>query len=110
MAQLQVMYCNNPIDMTGFTALYSGNLSTKDLAFSEFTAFGQFTYPLTPLFNLSLSAMWFPDLKGYFAGPSIDYSLAENVDFSVFWQHFDGKTGIERTKINLGFLRVKFSF
>ena len=35
--------------------------------------------------------MWFPDLKGYFAGPSIDYSLAENVDFSIFWQHFESR-------------------
>ena len=110
MAQLQVMYCNKPLDLTGFNSLYSGNITTKDLAFSEFSAFGQFSYPVTPLLNISISAMWFPDLKGYFAGPTIDYSVAENIDFSVFWQHFSGKMNEERTKINLGFLRIKFSF
>ncbi len=110
MAQIQVMYCNKPVKMSNFSYLYSGNMSTKDLAFSRFSSFGQFSYPVTPLFNLSISAMWFPDLKGYFAGPSIDYSLAENVDLSVFWQHFESRISIETTRINLGFLRVKVSF
>jgi hypothetical protein len=54
--------------------------------------------------------MWFPDLKGYFAGPSLDCSLAENIDFSLFWQHFDSRMGVNRTRINMGFLRVKYSF
>jgi hypothetical protein len=109
-AQIQVMYCNNPMNFSGFNSLYSGSISTKDLAFSRFSAFGQYTYPVTPLFNISVSAMWFPDLKGYFAGPSLDYSLAENVDFSLFWQHFDSKMAGNRTRINIGFLRLKYSF
>lgn len=106
----QIMYCNNPVRLTSFNVLYSGDLSTKQLAFSEFTAFGQFTYPLTSLFNLTVSAMWFPVLKGYFAGPSLDYSLAENVNFSLFWQHFDSKISTIMTRMNLGFLRIKVSF
>jgi hypothetical protein len=110
MAQIQAMYCNNPADLTGFSSLYSGNMSAKDLAFSRFSAFGQFSYPLTSLLNATVSAMWFPDLKGYFAGSSIDYSLAENVDFSLFWQHFYSKIYNDRTRINMGFLRLKYSF
>jgi hypothetical protein len=109
-AQMQVMYCNNPADLTDFTSLYSGNMSTRDLAYSKLSAFGQFSYPVTPLLNVSLSAMWFPDLKGYFAGPSLDYSLAENIDCSLFWQHFDSKINDNRIRINIGFLRVKYSF
>ncbi len=90
--------------------MYSGNLSAKDLAFSEFTAFGQFSWAATPLLNLGISGMWFPDLKGYFAGPSVDYSLAENLDFSLIWQHFDGKMGGTKTRLNLVYLRIKYSF
>lgn len=110
LAQAQVMYCNNPLKMSSFNTLYLGEMSTKNLAFSRFSAFGQFSYPATPLLNLTISAMWFPDMKGYFAGPSIDYSLAENVDFSLFWQHFESKISMIPTRINLGFLRVKVSF
>ena len=110
MAQLQLMYCNNPADLESFTSLYFGTMSTKDLAFSKFSSFGLFSYPVTPLLNLSVSAIWFPDLHGYYAGPSLDYSVAENVDFSVYWQHFSSVMAGTKTRINLAFLRIKFSF
>lgn len=110
MLQFQLMYCNNPLDLKSFTSLYTGNLSAKDLAFSEFSAFGQFTWAATPLLNLGLSAMWFPDLKGYFTGPSVDYSMAENVDFSMIWQHFKGELAGSKSRINMVFLRVRYSF
>lgn len=110
MMQLQLMYCNNPVRLTNFNSLYFGNLSAKDLAFSTFSAFGQFTWAITPLINLGISAMWFPDLDGYFTGPTFEYSLAENIDFSVIWQHFRSRMGSENTRINLTFLRIKYSF
>lgn len=110
MAQLQVMYCNDPVDMGNFSSFYFGTMSSKDLAVSRFTAFGQFTYAATPLINLTVAAMWFPDLKGYFAGPSFDYSIAENLDFSVIWQHFQGNPDDERFNLNLCFLRFKYNF
>jgi hypothetical protein len=108
--QIQLMYCNNPSDINDFTSLYTGNISAKDLAFSEFTAFGQFTWALTPLLNVGASVMWFPDLEGYFTGPSLDYSMAENVDMSVIWQHFNGEMGPTKSRMNLLFLRMKYSF
>jgi hypothetical protein len=110
MAQVQLMYCNDPLKITGFNSFYSGNLSSKDLAISRFSAFSQLMVQATPLFNFSLSMMWLPDLQGYFAGPSIDCSLAENIDFSLIWQHFKSKMGGDKTRINLCFLRLKYSF
>lgn len=110
MAQLQVMYCNNPVPITDFGSFYMGTLSAKELAFSEFTAFGQFSWAVTPLVRIGLSGMWFPDLKGYYTGPTIDYSLAENIDFSLIWQQFRGNTGSEKFRMNIGFLRLKYSF
>jgi hypothetical protein len=110
MAQIQIMYCNDPLDLNNFGGLYSRNFSTKDLAFSTFSAFGQFTWAATPLLNFTIAAMWFPDLEGYFVGPSMDYSLAQNLDFSLLWQHFDAIMNGEKSKINLAFLRLKYSF
>jgi hypothetical protein len=108
--QAQIMYCNNPVNLSGFGELYTGNMSTKDIAFSEFSVFGSYSYPVTPLMNLSLSAMWFPDMNGYYAGPSFDFSMADNAALSIIWQHFENKVDGLRTRINIGFLRVKFSF
>ena len=109
-AQVQILYCNHPLDPDNFDIFYSGSLSPKDLAFSEFSAFGQFTWAATPLLNLSIPAMWFPDLEGYFAGPTMDYSLAENLDFSLIWQHFNAVMTGSRKNINMGYIRLKYSF
>jgi hypothetical protein len=109
-AQVQLMYCNNPLLLNDFNSFYSGSLSSKDLAYSRFSAFGQVTWAVTPLLNTTVSAMWFPDLEGYYTGPSLDYSLAENLDFSLLWQHFNSIMAGIRTKINLGFLKLKYSF
>jgi hypothetical protein len=110
MVLVQLMYCTNPPPLQEFSSLYAGTLSARNLAFSEFTAFGQFTWAASPLANVTLSAMWFPDLKGYYAGPSLDFSLAENVDFSAIWQHFSGTFGSSSTNLNMGFLRFKYNF
>jgi len=110
MAQAQLMYCNNPLKLASVTGFYMGNLSARDLAFSEISAFGQFTWAVSPLVNISMSAMWFPDLKGFFSGPSFDCSLAGNVDFSLLWQHFNAELSGRKTRMNLGFLRIKYSF
>lgn len=109
-AQFQIMYCNNPFKLDNFSSLYSGNLSAKDLAFSRVSAFGQFTWAASPLLNIGISAIWFPDLKGYFTGTSVDWSLAENIDLSAIWQHFNSVMGGMRTRINMAFLRIKYSF
>ncbi len=109
-AQLQLMYCNNPIGYIDFYSFIGGDISAKDLAFSRFTAFGLFKWSITPLLNLTVSSMWFPDLDGYYAGPSLDFSMSENVDFSVVWQHFDATMAGFDTRLNLGFLRFKYSF
>lgn len=107
---VQVMYSSNPVDLTGFTDLYGGGLTARQLAFSKFSAAGQVSYSPLPLLSISLSAIWFPDLDGYYAGPSVDISLAENVDFALLWQHFDSTIATEETRINLGFIRIRYSF
>ncbi|MCU0460050.1 MAG: hypothetical protein MUE37_13285 [Bacteroidales bacterium] len=106
----QVMYSGNPIDLNSFTELYEGGLTARQLAFSKFSAAGQISYSPVPLLSISLSAIWYPDLDGYYAGPSIDFSLAENVDFSFLWQHFNSTIAGEETRINLGFIRIRYSF
>lgn len=106
----QVMYSNNPLLLNDFTLLYDGTLKADQLAFSEFSAVAQVTYTPMPLLNISLSAIWYPDLDGWYAGPSVEFSMAENVGFSMVWQHFDSEIGGEKTMINVGFIRIKYSF
>ncbi|MFZ0471319.1 MAG: hypothetical protein WAL94_01770 [Bacteroidales bacterium] len=109
-ALVQMMYSNNPFVLDNFTELYKGAITADQLALSEFSAIGQLTFTPVPLLNISLSAIWYPDLKGYFADATVDFSMAENVDFSLVMQHFDNVISGEVTKINMGFVRIKYSF
>ena len=109
-ALLQMMYSNNPVDLQSFTQLYSGGLTARELAFSQFSAVGQVSYAPIPLLNISLSGIWYPDLKGFYAGPAVDFSMAENIDFTFLWQHFNSIIAGNETHINLGFMRFKYSF
>ena len=109
-ALAQVMLSNNPLSPGSFTDLYSGGLTARELAFSEFSAVGQVTYTPIPLLNISLSAIWYPDLDGFYAGPAVDFSMAENVDFTFLWQYFSSLINDEETRMNLGFIRIRYSF
>jgi len=109
-ALMQVMYSNNPVDLQSFTQLYGGGLTARQLAFSKFSAVGQVSYAPIPLLNISLSGIWYPDLEGFYAGPAIDFSMAENVDFTLLWQHFGSIIANNEVRMNLGFIRIKYSY
>lgn len=94
---------------------YQRPLTVKDLSFTELNLFCQLSYPVTPLLTGSFAAMYFPEDKGYYIGPGMTYSLAENVDFSIYVQAFSGEfqpadNGNNRQYYNLGFIRFRYSF
>jgi hypothetical protein len=98
----------NPANFTDF---YNIGLTAKKLSFTEFTMMLGGSYPITPLLNVSLSAMYFPEMKGFFAGPEITYSLSDNTDFSVLAQSFGGKLQTHVTDYyHFIFLRLKYTF
>jgi len=117
--QFEALYNMKPegSQTTNFYDYYQGSLDVKKLSFSEWNFFLQGSYPFTPLLNASLSCIYFPEVKGLYAGPSITYSLNDNAELSLISQIFDGEfpdptaqTGSERTTLFLGFIRYKFSF
>ncbi|MFA5045261.1 MAG: hypothetical protein WC542_04975 [Paludibacter sp.] len=70
----------------------------------------QGSYPISPLLNLSLTGMYFPDIDGYFVGPSLNYSLTENLVFSILAQSFTGKLSAVITQTyNFAFLKMKWN-
>ena len=102
--------------ISSFMDYYQGPLTVKNLSFSKWNFFSQISYSITPLFNLSLSGMYFPDLKGYYTGPTLAYSLNDNMEFSFISQLFSGEfpdsiSGeVINTEMFFAFLRYKFSF
>ena len=118
MLQVEALYRQLPKDfnVSDFSEFYSGPMSVKKLSFTEYNIFSQASYPVTPLLNATLGGMVFlGEITGYYIGPSLSYSLTDNLDFSTYFQIFSGKfpdnEGIKRKQnFNLAFLRLKMSF
>jgi hypothetical protein len=115
--QIEALYRQIPKGpgIKNFLEFYSSPLSVKNLSFTEYNLFAQLSYPFNPLLNGSLAVMFFPRLSGYYAGPSLNCSFAENLDFSIYLQVFSAKfpdaNGIKRKQtFDLGFMRFKYNF
>ncbi|MCB8995051.1 MAG: hypothetical protein H6538_05545 [Bacteroidales bacterium] len=109
-------YSDKSSGISDFYSWYSGDLNVKKLAFTDVSVFANISYPFTPLLNANLSCMIFPEIKGFFTGPSVNYSVSQNMEFSFISQYFSGKipdavTGEKkRQSLFMGFIRFKLSF
>jgi hypothetical protein len=115
--QTEVLYSSfaSNREASGFLQLFSNEMNVKNLGFTEWSIFGSVSYPFTPLFNGSLAAIYFPDWKGFFIGPSFDLSLTNNLKASLIAQVFSAELTdplgtIARQNTQVGYLRLKWSF
>lgn len=94
-----------------FSTIFSGSLNAKNLTRARFDLFGQVSYPVTPLINLDLACIFNPyDLSG-FAGPTVNFSLSDNISLGLVGQLFWGKSYTEYGDIGqMFFLDLKWSF
>ena len=111
MLQLEFLYSQNAgKDASDLMSYYNENLSAKTLAFSEYSIMAQASYTFTPLLSGTLSGMYYPGIDGFFAGPSLEYSLSNNLSLSAFGQYFNVTMNDVQTELTLLFLRIKGNF
>jgi len=110
--QAEVLYNQvAPGQTGGFLAFYRRPLSVKDLSFTPWNLCFQASYPLSPLVSTALAVLYFPEIAGYYIGPSLTWSMGDNLDFSLIAQVFNGEVpDMGRQTLSLGFLRLKYSF
>jgi hypothetical protein len=70
------------------TSIFATNLNAKNLTRSRFDLFGQISYPVTPLINLSLASIYNPYDQSVFVGPSVTFSLTDNISLLLNGQLF----------------------
>ncbi|GCD78735.1 hypothetical protein JCM31826_22170 [Thermaurantimonas aggregans] len=64
-----------------------------DVAFSEWQILAVAAYPISPVQSVNFSAMWLPDERIWFAGPSYTYSVWQNIDINFLAQLFFAPSG-----------------
>jgi len=70
--------------------LIGGRLTPDNPSFSTYQATAQVRYPIHPLLDGSLAAIWYPDERAVFISPAVTWSVAQNLDFRILAQFFSG--------------------
>jgi hypothetical protein len=119
-ANAEFFYSDIPdyVNRADFFSFYGGSRSLKSLTPAHYNFFGQFSYPFTPLVKGTLSGMYFFDKKitGIFSGPSLDVSITDTFNATLYFQLFAIKTENPYTLkdmwtvLNFAFFRLKYSF
>ncbi len=117
MIQIEGLYSAfaDEMEVSSFLQFYTGSLDVKTLGFTPWSFFANISYPFTPLLTGSFATIWYPEWKGAYLGPSLDFSLNSNLDLSLILQYFTAKledaSGVENRENDIfGFLRFKWSF
>lgn len=110
---LEFYYVNKvlmPISI--FLSSQSATQNIKMAAFTQYNAFAQLSYPITPIIRATVSGMVFydEDTFGYFAGPSLDLSLGDNLSMGAIVQVFSFRINKKWENVNYGFLKLKWNF
>ena len=109
--QTEFLYSQNSGENIENILDYNTNdLSAKTMALSEYSIMASMSYGFSPLFSGTISGMIFPDSEGYYVGPSIDYSLTNNLSVSIFGQYFNMVSGENEIKLSMAFIRIKGNF
>lgn len=115
--QAEVLYSSyaKNLNIYNLMQVFSANMNVKNIGFTEWSVFANLSYPVTPLLNSSLAAMYYPEWKGFYLGPSFDLSVKNNLALSLIFQGFSveledpyGETTRQNTFI--GYTRLKWSF
>jgi hypothetical protein len=101
---------------TSFLQVFNRPMNAKRLSFTEYNLLFSGSYPVTPIINASISVMYYPKINSFFTGPSIDFSISDNLGASIYWQTFFGEfpnplTRVDENKlINFAYARLKWNF
>ena len=95
----------------GGRSFFEQDISAKRLSPARYNLFGQISYPFTPLFSGDLSGIINPSDGSAFIGPSLTYSLGNNLELMITGQLFFGEPGREYGELGKALYgRLKWSF
>jgi len=111
--QLEGFYNSNAENSLGIliSQFNPGLLDAKNPFLIGFSLFGNLSYPVTPLLNLSFGTIYNPSNRIYFLLPTVTLSLLDNLDLSMIAQTFHSYDPAlsDQSQTSL-YARLKFSF
>ena len=99
------------VGKAGGRSFFDQNISAKMLSLARYNVFGQISYPITPIFTGSISGIINPSDGSSYAGPTLTYSIGNNMELMLTGQLFFGESGTEYGDYGkAGYVRLKWAF
>ncbi len=103
------------LKITNLMQVLGSSMNVKKIGFTEWSVFASASYPVTPLINVRISGIYFPEWKGFYLGPNVDLSLSNSLMASLIFQAFsaelkDAAGNKNRNETYIGYVRLKWSF
>lgn len=76
-------------------SLFDTNLSVKNMSHSKYALLLQTSYPITPLFSASAASIINADDGSFYIGPTLTWSISNNLELSLIGQLFFGENKTE---------------
>jgi hypothetical protein len=106
-----ILYISNPEDPGNALIYLNQPLTAKTMSFTRWTGYGELAFDITSLSRQTFGAAVYDDGSWYFTATN-GYSLADNWQLLLVWQHFDGSSdslfGENPTDMIYG--RIRWSF
>lgn len=106
-----VLYISDPEDPGNALVYLNRPLTAKTISFTRWTGYGDMAFDITSLSRQTLGAAVYDDGSWYFTATNA-YSLADDWQLLLVWQHFDGSPdslfGEDPTDMIYG--RIRWSF
>ena len=114
MLNASVLYnSNGTTDKAGYGSSFIvlEDVSPKTFSPARASLMGQLSYPITPLIQGDVSGIINPYDGSFFVGPSVTFSLTDNIGLLITSQIFAGSSGTEFGDYGqLYYMRLKWSF
>ena len=113
MIQVEALFNSSADKNSNFSIadFYNLQLSAKNLSFARFSAFSMLSFPVSPILNLGISAMYSPQNDFVYAGPSVSVSMSDNFMLDFNAQYFSSNIPISQGgKGSFVFIRGRWSF
>jgi hypothetical protein len=111
--QFEGFYNSNSLNASNIliSQLNTGLLNAKNPFLNRFSVFGNISYPVTPLINISLAGIFNPTNRMYFIIPNFTFSILNNLDLTLTAQSFQSYDSRLYSSLQTSiFARLKYSF
>jgi hypothetical protein len=90
--KVSILHTSNPQDPDSMRVYLSKPLTAKTISFSRWTAYGEAAFDITALSRQAIGIAVYDD-ESWYATATNFYSLADDWQLRLVWQHYDGPSG-----------------